>query len=55
MEKVGLILLAIWLALSGFRACINSLGILTSPVVLGILQLAAGIFLIIGLWPLFHF
>ena len=52
MEKIGLILLVLWLVLSGFKTCINSLGILTSPLVLGLLQLAAGVCMLIGLWPI---
>ena len=55
MERLGFILLALWLALSGFKVCINNLGFLTSPLVLGILQLSAGICILIGLWPIFRF
>lgn len=53
MERLGMILLSIWLILTGAGYFIN-LGALKNPVLFSLLQLLAGIFILIGLWPIFN-
>jgi hypothetical protein len=47
MIRIGLILLAIWLLLSGLRSLVN-IGYLGNNTLLSALQIAAGILIIFG-------